>query len=87
MSGSLPSSTASPSFAPLAFWRLSNIDHTSCQEPRVAPFEYSAMFWAVLYGLLLFADVPTLTTWIGSAIVIGAGLFMLAVDRRRRGPG
>ncbi|MFO1172072.1 MAG: DMT family transporter [Hyphomicrobiaceae bacterium] len=53
----------------------------------VAPFEYSAMFWAVLYGLILFADVPTLTTWIGSAIVIGAGLFMLAVDRRRRGAG
>jgi drug/metabolite transporter (DMT)-like permease len=53
----------------------------------VAPFEYSAMFWAVLYGLLLFGDMPSLTTWIGSAIVVGAGLFMLAVDRRRRGSG
>lgn len=51
----------------------------------VAPFEYSGMFWAVLYGLLLFGDFPVLTTWVGSAIVIGAGLFMLAVDRRGRG--
>lgn len=53
----------------------------------VASFEYSAMFWAVLYGVLLFSDVPSLATWIGSAIVVGAGLFMLAIDRRRRGIG
>ncbi|MEZ5926021.1 MAG: DMT family transporter [Hyphomicrobiaceae bacterium] len=50
----------------------------------VASFEYSGMFWAVLYGLLLFGDVPSLATWIGSATVIGAGLLMLALDRRRR---
>lgn len=50
----------------------------------VAPFEYSAMFWAVLYGVLLFSDVPSMATWVGSAIVVGAGLLMLALDRRSR---
>ena len=50
----------------------------------VAPFEYSAMFWAVLYGVLLFSDLPGLATWIGSAIVVGAGLLMLAMDQRGR---
>jgi drug/metabolite transporter (DMT)-like permease len=50
----------------------------------VAPFEYSGMFWAVLYGMLLFGDVPSPATWLGSAIVVGAGLFMLAIDRRTR---
>lgn len=50
----------------------------------VASFEYTAMFWAVLYGVLLFSDVPSTATWIGSAIVVGAGLFMLAIDRRTR---
>jgi drug/metabolite transporter (DMT)-like permease len=50
----------------------------------VAPFEYSAMFWAVLYGVLIFGDVPGLATWIGSTIVVVAGLFMLAMDRRAR---
>ena len=50
----------------------------------VAPFEYSAMAWAILFGLLFFNDFPDVLTWIGMAIVVGAGLFMLAMDRRAR---
>lgn len=50
----------------------------------VAPFEYSAMAWAILFGLLFFTDFPDLLTWAGMAIVVGAGLFMLAMDRRAR---
>lgn len=47
----------------------------------VAPFEYSGMVWAVLFGLLFFNDFPDLWTWGGMAIVAGAGLFMIAMDR------
>jgi drug/metabolite transporter (DMT)-like permease len=50
----------------------------------VASFEYSGMFWAVLYGVLVFGDVPGPATWLGSAIVVAAGLLMLALDRRTR---
>jgi drug/metabolite transporter (DMT)-like permease len=50
----------------------------------VAPFEYSGMIWAVLFGLLFFNDFPDFWTWSGMAIVAGAGLFMLAMDRRAR---
>jgi drug/metabolite transporter (DMT)-like permease len=46
----------------------------------VAPFEYSAMVWAVLYGVFIFNDFPDRYTWIGAAIVVGAGLFMLWRD-------
>ena len=59
----------------------------------VAPFEYSAMTWAILFGLLFFNDFPDVLTWTGMAIVVGAGLFMLAMDRRAQdshgiaGPG
>ena len=49
----------------------------------VAPFEYSGMAWAVMFGLLFFNDFPDLWTWGGMAIVAGAGLFMLAMDRFR----
>ncbi len=48
----------------------------------VAPFEYSAMIWAVLYGLLLFNDFPDAYTWIGAAIVIAAGIAMTYRDRQ-----
>jgi drug/metabolite transporter (DMT)-like permease len=46
----------------------------------VAPFEYSAMIWAVLYGVLFFHDIPDLLTLVGASIVVSAGLFMLWRD-------
>ena len=42
----------------------------------IAPFEYSAMIWAVLFGWWIFGDVPVRTTLVGSAIIIGSGLFL-----------
>ncbi len=46
----------------------------------VAPFEYSAMIWAVLYGVLFFHDIPDFWTLAGATIVVGAGMFMLWRD-------
>jgi drug/metabolite transporter (DMT)-like permease len=48
----------------------------------VAPFEYSAMIWAVGYGLLIFNDFPDFYTWVGAGVVIAAGLWMLWRDRQ-----
>lgn len=49
----------------------------------VAPFEYTAMIWATVYGLVLFGDFPDWITGAGAALVIGAGLYMLRAVRRR----
>ena len=48
----------------------------------VAPFEYSAMIWAVGYGLILFGDFPDVYTWIGGGVVIVAGILMILRDRQ-----
>jgi len=48
----------------------------------VAPFEYSAMVWALAYGALLFGDFPDALTWAGAAIVVTAGLLMVWRDRQ-----
>jgi drug/metabolite transporter (DMT)-like permease len=53
----------------------------------VAPFEYSAMIWAVGLGFWLFGDLPDRWTLIGMAVVVGAGLFMLFMDARRHHTG
>jgi drug/metabolite transporter (DMT)-like permease len=53
----------------------------------IAPFEYTAMFWAVLWGVVLFGDFPDRWTWIGAGVVIGAGLFMMHMDRVYRPRG
>jgi drug/metabolite transporter (DMT)-like permease len=47
----------------------------------VAPFEYSAMVWALLFGIFVFKDFPDQFTLIGAAIVICAGLFLAWRDR------
>jgi drug/metabolite transporter (DMT)-like permease len=56
--------------------------YKSAESSFVAPFEYSAMFWAAALGFLAFGDVPGLRTLWGGAIVLLAGLFMLWADRR-----
>jgi drug/metabolite transporter (DMT)-like permease len=48
----------------------------------VAPFEYSSMIWAVIYGWLIFNDFPDAYTWIGAAVVVAAGLLMIWRDRQ-----
>lgn len=47
----------------------------------VAPFEYSAMIWAVIFGILLFNDFPDAYTWTGAGIVVVAGILMILRDR------
>ena len=51
----------------------------------IAPFEYSAMIWAVLFGWWIFGDVPARTTIIGSVVIIGSGLFLGWFEWRRSG--
>ncbi len=41
----------------------------------VTVFEYTGMVWVPLWGYLFFAEVPKLTTFIGTAIIIAAGIF------------
>jgi drug/metabolite transporter (DMT)-like permease len=42
----------------------------------LAPFFYVYLIWAVIYGYLVFGDVPTLTTFIGAALVVGGGIYV-----------
>ena len=43
----------------------------------VTSFEYSAMIWATLGGYLFWGEVPDAYTLAGTALIVGAGLFML----------
>ncbi len=53
----------------------------------VAPFKYSTVVWATLYGYLLFGDVPENSTLIGAAVVVTSGLYILHRERRSRHAG
>jgi drug/metabolite transporter (DMT)-like permease len=50
----------------------------------VAPFEYSALLWASLWGFLLWGDVPGISTVGGAALIVAAGLWMIWRETRQR---
>jgi drug/metabolite transporter (DMT)-like permease len=43
----------------------------------VGPFYYFALVWALILGFVFWGDVPSLTLLLGSAVVVGSGLFLL----------
>ena len=52
----------------------------------VAPFRYTMLIWATLFGWLLFGTLPDGWTWAGAALVVASGLFTLWRERvRHRG--
>ncbi|MEM1344870.1 MAG: DMT family transporter [Pseudomonadota bacterium] len=48
----------------------------------LAPFQYSAMLYGLVLGLVVFAEVPSLQVLAGAGVVIAAGLFILYRERR-----
>jgi drug/metabolite transporter (DMT)-like permease len=54
----------------------------------VAPFEYTSLLWAMLFGFLVWGDVPTTLVLVSAAVVIASGIYVLqdekAIQRRNR---
>ena len=51
--------------------------YESADASRIAPFIYSELLWTTLAGWFLFNELPDRWTFIGAAVVIGAGLYLL----------
>ncbi|MGL4280422.1 MAG: DMT family transporter [Albidovulum sp.] len=51
----------------------------------VAPFEYSAMIWGVLWGWLFWRQLPDAEGWTGILIIVSAGLYVLYREGRQKG--
>ena len=47
----------------------------------VVPYQYSMIVWAIMFGIVVFGDVPSLPTTVGAAIIIGAGLYIFLRER------
>ena len=53
----------------------------------IAPFEYTSMPLAVIYGLLFFGTFPDAQGWTGIALIVAAGLYTLYRETVRRHAG
>lgn len=52
----------------------------------VTPFEYTYLPWSVFWGWMIFGSLPGFFTWIGLAMIVGAGLLIVfreAIKGRR----
>lgn len=50
----------------------------------LAPFDYTAMLWAIGFGYLVWGDVPEPLAIAGMAIIAGSGLFLMHHERLQR---
>jgi drug/metabolite transporter (DMT)-like permease len=47
----------------------------------VAPFQYTLLFWAVIFGFIVFGDIPRPAMLVGAAVIVAAGLFIFFRER------
>ena len=49
----------------------------------VSLFEYSLIIWAIIIGYILFDNIPTLRTFVGVTLIIGAGIYIYIREKVR----
>jgi drug/metabolite transporter (DMT)-like permease len=47
----------------------------------IAPFEYTALAWSLTLDYTLWGVLPDATTWVGAAIIVASGLYLLRRER------
>jgi drug/metabolite transporter (DMT)-like permease len=52
----------------------------------VTPFQYTSLIWGLLFGVVLFGDVPDAAMLVGAAIVVGAGVYVVQREARSKAP-
>lgn len=52
------------------------------QASVVAPMHYSLIIWGTIYGWLVFGQLPDRWTWLGAAIIVSTGLYIMNRERQ-----
>ena len=48
----------------------------------IAPFDYSILLWGVLFGWILWQELPDRLVWLGAAIVVASGIYIVRRETR-----
>jgi drug/metabolite transporter (DMT)-like permease len=56
--------------------------YEGAQASTLAPFVYAQIVGAMLFGYVVFGDVPDALTFLGTAIIIASGLYVVHRERR-----
>jgi drug/metabolite transporter (DMT)-like permease len=56
----------------------------SAQVSALAPYSFSSLLWAILFGWIAFGDVPGVLTVVGASLIVVASLYILHRELRAR---
>jgi len=57
------------------------------QAAAVAPFSYSSIVWATIFGLVIFGQLPDIWTLVGAALIVSSGLYIFHCERNSSAGG
>lgn len=63
---------------------LSTLAFSVAQASLIAPFEYTAVLWALGFDMLVWQTLPSMATTVGALIIIGSGLYLVHRERIRQ---
>ena len=52
------------------------------QASSVAPFEFSAIIWGVLWGFVFWNQLPPAHMWVGMSLILASGFYLLAYEKK-----
>jgi drug/metabolite transporter (DMT)-like permease len=61
---------------------LLTLAYTIGQSSTVAPFEFTFAFWGLLWGWLVWRELPNALGWVGIALIVGAGIYVLRTKEK-----
>lgn len=78
----------------LALGALASVGHlflihalTTGEASVIAPFGYFGLLFNVLWGIMLFGEIPAAATILGSLVIVGSGLYVWQRERPRKQDG
>ena len=48
----------------------------------LAPYNYTKLIWVTIFGYLIFEDIPSIEMWIGSGVIVSAGLYIFYREKK-----
>jgi drug/metabolite transporter (DMT)-like permease len=48
----------------------------------VAPIDYARMLWMISFGYVIWGEVPSAITWIGSSVIIASGIYVVSHGKK-----
>jgi drug/metabolite transporter (DMT)-like permease len=48
----------------------------------IAPLQYTQLFWAIVFGWLVFGDFPSIAKFIGAGLIIASGLYIFFREKK-----